>query len=377
MPETATPAARPPVPPWQGDFDRTVWAWRAGDRQAGAEACERVLASPGVPEDVASRVRSNATWYAPMLAEWVPRCAFTPLLPAGRAGWSRFNPGLTVLGDGSLLAAVRSSNYRLDVDGSYLVDDPEQVVRSEHLLTALTDELVTGPSRALVAPADRAVTDFPIRGYEDIRLFVAGTHLFALCTVRDLEPWGLAQMVLLALDRTGAIRRETVIDGPEPGRHEKNWSPFDLAGTALPGRDDPGSVGVVYTWDPLVVGELRLRDGRYVERSRRTGSGLGPVARGGSPGVAVADGLLFVVHEVAWMPEGTRRYPHRFVLLDRGGQRFRRTRPFFFLDRGIEFAAGLVEVDGTLLVSFGVADESAWIARIPTADVIARLGGLE
>ena len=94
-------------------------------------------------------------------------------------------------------------------------------------------------------------------------------------------------------------------------------------------------------------------------------------------GEAVADGLLFVVHEVAWMPDGTRRYPHRFVLLDRGGQRFRRTRPFFFLDRGIEFAAGLVEVDGTLLVSFGVADESAWIARIPTADVIARLGGLE
>ncbi len=336
-----------------------------------------MLASPGVPEDVAARVRSNATWYAPMLAEWLPRCAFTPLLPGVRPGWSRFNPGLTQFGEGSLVAAVRSSNYRLDVDGSYRVDDPGQVVRSEYFLTELTDELGTASSRPVVATAHRAVTDFPIRGYEDARLFVAGGDLFALCTVRDLEPRGLAQVVLLALDRTGAVRREVVVGGPEPGRHEKNWSPFDLAGTALPGRDDPGTVGVIYTWDPLVVGELRLGDGRYVERSRRTGSGLGPVARGGTPGAEVADGVLFVVHEVAWMPDGTRRYPHRFVLLDRGGQRFRRSRPFFFLDRGIEFAAGLVEVDGNLLVSFGVADESAWIARVPTTDVLARLGGLE
>ncbi len=367
--------AEPTAPehPWRDDVDRTVWAWRAGDREAGARACERVLARPGVPEAVAFRVRANATWYAPLLAEWLPRCAFTPLAPPVRPGWTRFNPGLTVLGDGRVVAAVRSSNYRLAPDGGYLVDDPEGVVRTEQYLVTLDAGLGPVDARLLVAPADRVVTDFPVLGYEDARLFVSGADLFALCTVRDREPRGLAQMVLLELDPAGAVLGEAVVAGPEPGRHEKNWAPFALP-TVKPGRRDGGEkVGVVYSWDPLVLGELHLGGGRMVVRSRRGGTGLGPVVRGGSPGVPVADGVLFVVHEVAWMPDGTRRYPHRFVLLDPGGSRIRRSRPFFFLARGIEFAAGLVEAGGDLLVSFGVADESAWIARIPTADVLARL----
>ena len=332
-----------PDDPWRDDVDRTVWAWRAGDREAGAGACERVLARSGVPEAVASRVRSNATWYAPLLAEWLPRCVFTPLLPPVQPGWTRFNPGLTTTADGWLVAAVRSSNYHLTPDGGYVVDDPEGVVRSEQHLVTLDADLGPVDARPLVEPPDRVVTDFPVRGYEDARLFVSGADLFALCTVRDREPWGLAQVALMALDPAGAVRGEVMVEGPEPGRHEKNWAPFDLSAVVPDHRDGAETVGVVYTWDPLVIGKLDLGDGRMVVRSRRIGSGLGPLVRGGSPGVPVAEGVLFVVHEVAWMPDGTRRYPHRFVLLDPDGMRIRRSRPFFFLSRGVEFAAGLVE----------------------------------
>jgi len=362
-----------PDDPWRDDVDRTVWAWRAGDREAGAGACERVLARSGVPEAVASRVRSNATWYAPLLAEWLPRCVFTPLLPPVQPGWTRFNPGLTTTADGWLVAAVRSSNYHLTPDGGYVVDDPEGVVRSEQHLVTLDADLGPVDARPLVEPPDRVVTDFPVRGYEDARLFVSGADLFALCTVRDREPWGLAQVALMALDPAGAVRGEVMVEGPEPGRHEKNWAPFDLSAVVPDHRDGAETVGVVYTWDPLVIGKLDLGDGRMVVRSRRIGSGLGPLVRGGSPGVPVAEGVLFVVHEVAWMPDGTRRYPHRFVLLDPDGMRIRRSRPFFFLSRGVEFAAGLVGAGEDLLVSFGVADESAWIVRIPAAGVLACL----
>lgn len=375
MPETAPPADRTP-PPWRDDFDRTVWAWRAGDRQAGAESCERMLARTDVPEDVASGVRSNATWYAPLLAEWLPTCTFAPLLPDVRPGWSRFNPSLAVLGDGSLVASVRSSNYRLADDGGYLIDDPEGVVRSEHLLVDLDGDLGIGAVRTFGPPVGHPVTDFPVRGYEDARLFVTAGRLFALCTVRDRSASGQAQMVLVELDRSGTVLGELVVEGPEPGRHEKNWSPFDPSEAGLQARDPDVALGIVYSWDPLVIGELRLDEGRFGERWRRPGSGLGPLARGGSPGVAVPGGVLFVVHEVAWMPDGTRRYPHRFVLVDRGGRRLRCSPTFFFLARGVEFAAGLVVMGDDLLVSFGVADESAWIARIRTADVLARLGEL-
>jgi hypothetical protein len=77
------------------------------------------------------------------------------------------------------------------------------------------------------------------------------------------------------------------------------------------------------------------------------------------------------VHEVAHLEDRRRRYLHRFVWTSADGERRRATAPFVFHHVGIEYAAGLCATpDGRdLLVTYGVEDREAWLARIPVARV--------
>jgi hypothetical protein len=81
--------------------------------------------------------------------------------------------------------------------------------------------------------------------------------------------------------------------------------------------------------------------------------------RGGSQGVRVEGGWLFVVHDVAFPPGGGRLYLHRFVRLDDRLRLVSMTEPFYFERLGIEFCAGLAQVGDKLVASYAVNDGSA------------------
>ena len=61
-----------------------------------------------------------------------------------------------------------------------------------------------------------------------------------------------------------------------------------------------------------------------------------------------------------------RYYQHRFVWFDAANRLQRVSRRFFFVKKGVEFAAGLAwHPDGKrLLISYGVADAESWIATV-------------
>ena len=110
-------------------------------------------------------------------------------------------------------------------------------------------------------------------------------------------------------------------------------------------------------------------------------------ARGGSPGLAVEGGFLFVVHEATLGGHLGRVYAHRLVLLgERAGDGAgtgaggwavtAASPPFQLLEPTVEFCAGLarhpVEPDRVVL-SFGHADASAWLADVRLAELLALL----
>ena len=358
-------------PAWQDDLDRSIWAWRARKPGAGLAAAGRVLADVGSHEEARHVARANATWYAPTLAAWVPGVRFSPLRPPVAPGWSRFNPSI-IAADGRLITAVRSSNYRLDDGGGYRIDDPEGVVRTTTYLVELAEDLRPGTVQPIRAATPRAPSTFPVHGWEDLRLARIGGRLLALGTVRDLDESGTCTMVVLELSPSGEVVREMPIAGPVPGRHEKNWVPFDAVTAQGRAAGRASQLAVVYGWDPLVVGWIDVERGRWTEVERRSSPIPGAGMRGGTQGVAVPGGVLFVVHDQVWLDGSTRRYPHRFVLLGDDGT-FRSSPPFFFLRHGIEFAAGLATVGDRLVISFGVEDAEAWLATVDTAAVLVRL----
>lgn len=363
----AAPAAEP-APPlgddwWRADLELSIWAWHAGELETGRRACERLLSGRPLPRAVAASARSNQVWYASLVGDWVDGVTFTPLDVPVREGWSAFNPSIAQDADG-FRAVVRSANYRLDESHRYEVLDPGGVIRTENYLVALDEELHVCGARRLAAPQLRTavLSDFPVRGYEDCRLFRSERGWHALATVRDRDDEGWCQMVLLDIDGAEVVR-ETLLESPQARRHEKNWVPF-LAGERL---------CLVYSWQPTVVLGLDLASGQWEELARSAPSLLSEQTRGGTPGVTLGNGWLFLAHECVWLPDGQRRYMHRFVELGPDFQVRDASRPFFFLERTIEFAAGLALDHDDLVISFGVGDARAWCARVPLESLLESL----
>ena len=148
-----------------------------------------------------------------------------------------------------------------------------------------------------------------------------------------------------------------------PRRHEKNWMP-QVVGDRLQ---------FIYVCDPT----------RVVDEYARTLSEATPAIaaeqfRGGTQVIVFDGGWLALVHEVSERDK-RRYYQHRFVWFDSAGRLRRVSRPFYFIKKGVEFAAGLARApDGKgLLISFGVADGEAWIATVEAGEVRRLLEDIE
>jgi hypothetical protein len=272
-------------------------------------------------------------------------------------GWSRFNPTIVRHG-GTTTIGVRSANYRLTDAGNYEMDDT--AIRSRTVLVDLVDDLAVSP-RPLLIETDRTPSAFPVQGWEDVRLFVGDAGIHGFATVRDVDDSGLCRIALLVPQGVDRLR-EVLVEGPHPERHEKNWAPWPA----------PGMIRAVYSWDPLRVITIDSATGQTVLHERGA-SGLGPATRGSSGGVELDDGTcLFIVHESHQTSSG-RVYLHRFVLLGATGAIESASPRLHLTGYGVEFVAGAARETDTLLMTFGVGDREAWLARLPLPAVLERL----
>jgi len=180
-------------------------------------------------------------------------------------------------------------------------------------------------------------------GYEDCRLFGLSGRLYASATILD----GHATMVVLELSEEGDV---TGVHAQKSDRHEKNWMPVT----------DGGHLWFVYSVEPLIV--LRYDNPTHLVKPNVSGiAGRGGVIRGSSQLQPYANGFIAVVHQVHQSPT---TYLHRIVRFDRFLQVVRMSEPFYFIRRGIEFCAGLVHWRGAWVMSFGLADNEAYLAVV-------------
>ena len=142
-------------------------------------------------------------------------------------------------------------------------------------------------------------------------------------------------------------------------------------------------------WIPQVAGE-RLQfisscdPTRVLDEQARTIAETTPAIAaghfGGSSQTIMFDGgWLALIHEALEKPPTTRQCrQHRFVWFDESNRLRNISRPFFFHQKGAEFASGLSwHPDRTrLLVSYGVGDGESWIATVDAEEVRGTLENL-
>ncbi len=245
----------------------------------------------------------------------------------------------------------------------YAIHGGGQTFPPRNYFVALNKDLGVGAASLIADESDHAdLVPFAVNGFEDCRLFDLGGEWHAAAIMRDRHPAGLNQIGLLRLAEDG-FHDLRLLRGPEAGQPEKNWMPLVVGGDLL----------FVYSCYPTVVFRCESASGALSTVSRRPAPEIARSFRGGSQGVGVDRGFLFVVHETVAFEDNNRVYPHRFVLLDDDFALAQVSPQFFFRGRGLEFCAGLAQRGDRLVASFGVDEAEAYLATMALGEVLAAL----
>jgi tetratricopeptide (TPR) repeat protein len=359
----AAAAAELPKPPTDLFLDEEIYIWKGADRAAissfyaghrddGRRWAEKAVRAR--PDD--ERLRANRAYYAQAASELFGATTraidFVP-----EPGWKASNPSIYCHGD-RVRCVVRTVNYAI-VNGTYVTPPDDvvraegpwkgwQVIRTRNFLLDLSDDLETRQAVELFDKAGGERSNYPVHGFEDARLFYWQGAWHATATVCDFTEDGQREIAILDIDDGGAIVRAQPLRGPWSGQAQKNWMPLV----------DEGNLKFVYAAEPTTI--FSFNDGHVLDFSADCAFGHGRL-RGGSQGVKVDGGWIFVVHDVAF-PGSGRFYLHRFVLFNEQLQIVSMSDLFYFERLGIEFCAGLARVNGKLVASYAVNDGSAKLA---------------
>jgi glycosyltransferase involved in cell wall biosynthesis/predicted GH43/DUF377 family glycosyl hydrolase len=347
---------------WGMRFEQAVAAYWLGQYEEALALNEALLAERRMPPAYAAAAESNRNYCLEALGRSQDKRPFAPPL-AQLVGdvlpgeiqldvdppWPQFNPSVAQDGDGFRMI-VRTANYRIDLDGGYDILGGDGIVRTLNYLLRLDGSLRISSIAGL---EDRAVGPpaFPtwVQGWEDLRLFQVGARWFATANTRDRNPEGRAEVALLELDGS-RILRARILDGPEPGRHEKNWMPFV----------NDSRLYLLYSTGPTVVYECDPESASLNEVARHDAPAFAARLRGGSAGLRVDDGWLFAVHEA--FDDGRRTYLHRLILLSDDFRLAGTSQRFRFGEAPVELCLGLVATGDRLVFSYGENDASAHLA---------------
>lgn len=262
-------------------------------------------------------------------------------------GWWPMNPSIC-RHEGELWCVVRTVNYTI-TGRSYEIHDADGVVRTENYLGVLTTD---GTFNETYRMQDLDTTSrFPSRivGYEDVRIVSIdgpdGVVLAASATVCDRDPNGRRLIARLHLTSDGNVEHTEV--QPSNQEHEKNWMPLSV----------DGRFTWIYSLDPTAILPGPLRPCPFALEHLRGGAAI-----------AVKSGYLCVMHEAIDTDEG-RVYLHRFVRLDAKFYVTAVSPAWIFAHHGIEFCCGMVRDGKSLILSYGIDDQEAWIMRVSVKDV--------
>ena len=379
----AVPAAEMPKPATDLFLDEDVYTWKAADRASissfysGHKDEGRDFAEQAVsfrPND--ERLRSNRAFFTQSASELFGAQAraidFVP-----EPGWQASNPSICVH-EGRTRCVVRTVNYKI-VNGRYVTPPQDvvreegkykgwQIIRTRNFLLDLDGNLNTTGSVELIDKTNSTLSSYPVKGFEDARLFTWNGKWWATCTVCDFTEDGKREIALLEIDDHGAVVRSEPLRGPWSVHVQKNWMPVvDAAGVKfIYATSLDGDVGSTVVFDLVEQGGLHT-----VRPPAGCTFGHGRL-RGGSQAVRVDEGWLVVVHDVAFSGS-TRTYLHRFVMFDDKLTLVSMSDPFYFEKSGIEFCAGLAQVGDKLVASYAVNDGSARLGIFDVSRVRKKL----
>jgi hypothetical protein len=281
--------------------------------------------------------------------------------------WSATNPSIGYSPKHGYALMFRSSNYVITATGTYQVTVGKEI-QSHAYFAELDDNLEMQNVRRIdVSGLKLDIT----RGLEDPKLIWRNNDWWFTAVMLEKTHTPVARMVLCKLDKKATkVVSIQKFPGIEMRRPEKNWMlPYEpsqyfdfVYGPTATVKN--GLLSTVMSDSPAtsaIRGNTNLHD-------LGDETYLAVVHRMVGQNYKVWDPTMF-----AYVEAYNRNYVHYFARYDKHGSLFTLSPGFQFIDRGVEFAAGLVEKDENFLVSFGRGDVNANIATLTRKSVMAML----
>lgn len=333
-------------------------------KQKGYTACVHLTTDRQAVESTRSTAVRNFFFYAKDAGKLFKDYSVKQIVPSIDLRWPATNPSIWIDERGKY-CILRSVNYHILGNGMYHILDSDNVVRTQNHVLVMDDncevvecrimsDLSSGP------PKCRS----PVEGFEDCRLFSCRGLFWCVCTVRDRHSSARCEIAILSLDSDWNVTQVNVVRSFGADLHQKNWLP-------LVRNDD---LYLIYSTDPTIVLKYDF-DNQAANVFKHIVPELCLESlRGGSQAVRVKGGWIYITHEAQQIDAGRRFYMHRFVLMTEDFRVTGVTEPFYFLQKGIEFCAGLAydNKSGRLIASFGLKDNEAYLAFFDADSVISR-----
>lgn len=269
------------------------------------------------------------------------------------------NPSVLNL-DNKYLVNCRMINYVLN-DHGYHVYHPKNITITRNFLVDVDYNFNIMSYREMKNQSNHIIYDKTNQGFEDCRLFKYQGHIWFSATSWDTHVDNYAHICLgrITNDKIDTIY---VLDNPYKDVHEKNWLPLVIEDQLL----------FIYGFNPFTIIKPDLKTRKVSTHFiKNFGKNLSSF-RGGSPPIPFDNGYLLTIHEVAdW---DYRYYYTRFVWLSKDFNDIKITRPFYFLEKGIEFSIGLClsHDQNEIIAGVGIYDRKSFLFRIST-DMIKKL----
>jgi hypothetical protein len=289
------------------------------------------------------------------------------------------NPSVFVDNDGEILVNLRHINYTLyhsENDQqfptrwgplSYLHPETDQNLKTVNYLCRLNSNLeMTDHSMIDTSELDQPPL-WEFHGEEDCRLVQWEGKYYVIGVRRDTTPNGQGRMELseISIDKENwKVKEISRLRIPAPGDDnsycEKNWVPILDKPYHFVKWTSPTEVVRTYPELPARCEQVSLKHGLQPPADQRGGTQL----------VKWNNLYIAIPHEVYLFNNYLGRkdgvYRHRLCVWD---EEFNLVgvspNHFSFLDGRIEFAAGAAKYGDDLLVSFGFADNCAYVLQIP------------
>lgn len=338
-------------------YEYSIIAYYLNHFEDGYKISDSILhSSQDIPDYIRNNVEKNLIFYLNPLKKYIGHFDnYQLFVNKTKENHNICNPSIIKhLND--LILNIREVSYDFDIEKNiytydktidtynHLIYNPKfesgKVLENDNVLTLDDKNIILNPNEY-------------ITGFEDLRLISFNNKLYGLCTsiITNLEK-NMNEMILFEINEN-KINNVLRLHGHGDGICQKNWMPFVKN----------NKINFIYSMDPFVVLEPNMTNGLCSVVVNKKFNYNFSNYRGSSQPIEFDNGLLFIIHTVLFI-DSKRKYTHRFVHIDNEYKNIKVSPLFYFIKKTIEFVAGMTEMNGKLLITYGFEDKLAYLASV-------------